>query len=541
MVLRKPYAFLIKNFKLIHLILAILMGLFFSKLRSIAEFFKNYIDEGIYGQVFNAVSDNVGAFGIILPLIIIGVIILIAYILHMKQKPIRFYIVSVIAFIVEIIAVILATVILNTIQLGHPTMLIVDVFYDFYNIISYIPIPFIIITLARAVGFNIKQFNFKKDLMELNIADEDSEEFELEVDVDTEDIKAKINRKIRFFKYIYLENKLAFIIGIVVLFLASIFGIYTYINSIEKIYDEGYQFNAYGLDVTINKSYKTKYASNGKEIDKNKFFIVVDLTIKNKYETDQILPYEFIYLRLDELEKISPTDKYKEELSDFGLRYVENDKIKAKEERQVILVYEVRNKYKDNNFRLEYLLDKIQEDDNSGSYKYSKINLKPIEFKEVSKISEKKLTEELDFQGSLIEGTKIKIDEAYLDKKFSYKYKQLIGGQEKEFTKTIVPTDTGSYKKAVLKLKVHVTKNDKLNKKVYDSIFEKFANIEYEKEGKVYKQKPVIIDLTPSNSEYTFLEVVNDATSAEKVTLVFTIRDKEYRYILIDKKIEEQK
>ena len=103
MILRKPYAFLIKNFKLIHLILAILMGLFFSKLRSIAEFFKNYIDEGIYGQVFNAVSDNVGAFGIILPLIIIGVIILIAYILHMKQKPIRFYIVSVIAFILVIV------------------------------------------------------------------------------------------------------------------------------------------------------------------------------------------------------------------------------------------------------------------------------------------------------------------------------------------------------------------------------------------------------------------------------------------------------
>ena len=44
MVLRKPYAFLIRNFKLIHFILAILMGVFFSKLRSIADFFKEYIE-----------------------------------------------------------------------------------------------------------------------------------------------------------------------------------------------------------------------------------------------------------------------------------------------------------------------------------------------------------------------------------------------------------------------------------------------------------------------------------------------------------------
>lgn len=534
MVLRKPYAFLIRNFKLIHFILAILMGVFFSKLRSIADFFKEYIDQGIYGKVYNAVSDNIGAIGIILPVIIIGVLILIAYILNMKQKPIRFYIIGIITYIVEIILLIIASFILNSIQHGSVSITLIDIFYDFFNIISYIPVVFIVITLARAVGFNIKQFNFKKDLMELNISEEDSEEFELEVDVDTEDIKAKINRKLRFIKYVYLENKIVFISGAIILVIGLAFGIYSYISSMEKIYDEGYSFTAYGLEVTLNKSYKTKYATNGKLIDKNRFFIIVDFTIKNNYETDQVLPYEYIYLRLDELEKISPTNDYKDEFSDFGLRYVENNKIKAKESRQVILVYEISNKYEKNNFRLEYLLSKINEDETTGSYKYSKIDLKPIEFNEVKQVSSKKLGEELEFKNSLIEGTKIKIDEVNIENKFNYKYTQVIGGQEREFTKTIVPSDSSAYKKAVLQLKVTISKNKNLNEKVYTSLYEKFATIEYEKDGKVYRQKTFIIDLTPNNSNETYLEIVSEAKDSEKVTLVFTIRDKEYKYLLID-------
>ena len=38
MILRKPYAFLIRHFKLIHLILTVLMYLFFKKIRVLITF-----------------------------------------------------------------------------------------------------------------------------------------------------------------------------------------------------------------------------------------------------------------------------------------------------------------------------------------------------------------------------------------------------------------------------------------------------------------------------------------------------------------------
>ena len=102
--------------------------------------------------------------------------------------------------------------------------------------------------------------------------------------------------------------------------------------------------------------------------------------------------------------------------------------------------------------------------------------------------------------------------------------------------KTIVPTNTSKYRKTIMRLKVNITKNDKLNQLIYDSLFAKFATIEYELNGKTYTQKPAIIDLSPKDSEYTYLEVVKDSSKATKVTLIFTIRDKEYRYQLIEQK-----
>ena len=44
MILRKPYAFLIKNFKIIHLVLTVLMIYIIYRLNGISKFIYNYID-----------------------------------------------------------------------------------------------------------------------------------------------------------------------------------------------------------------------------------------------------------------------------------------------------------------------------------------------------------------------------------------------------------------------------------------------------------------------------------------------------------------
>ena len=69
MILRKPYAILIKNFKLIHIILAIFMGYLFYKTNMVLSFLNEYLS-----SVATTISSDVTSslFG---PLLIISLII----------------------------------------------------------------------------------------------------------------------------------------------------------------------------------------------------------------------------------------------------------------------------------------------------------------------------------------------------------------------------------------------------------------------------------------------------------------------------------
>ena len=531
MILRKPYAFLIKNFKLIHLILTVLMFLFFQKLKSLVDYFNSYIDLKRFENIPGIVNEVFDSALLYLPIIIIIVISIVMWLLITKKKPVKFYVISIITYLIEIVAVIVAYMTLVTIQQGEPDSTLIMVFRDFLEFLVYVPIPLMIIAISRSIGFNMKRFNFKKDMLELDIAEEDNEEFEVEVNIDTEDIKSKLNRKKRFIKYVYLENKAVFWVGGILTIIAIAVGVYIYSNSGEKIYLEKEIFNSYGVDVFVEQSYKIKKDPIDKTIKSDKFYVVVLLNLKNNLDEEVKIPYNKIYLKVTEQDKYSPTDEYKEYFNEFGLRYFSYDNLEKLENQKYILVYEVDDKYQNNNFILEYLT----KEENNEIFEYAKVALIPKEYKESTLVTTKKLGENLTFEESLISGTEITISEIEINSKFNYKYFQTIGGVEKEFIKTIVPTNESIYEKTIMKLKVDLKENTELNPKIYSSIFEKYVTIEYNYNGKINIQKPRIIDLTLKDSEYVYLEVISDIAKSDEVSMIFNIRDKKFKYELIKK------
>lgn len=536
MVLRKPYAFFIKHFKLIHILLTILMILFFVKIRDVVNFFNSYIEIGTYSQMSDVASKYIGLWEFILPIIVIVVIITIMSILHMKQKPIRYYLFAILVNVVEMIMLVISYTLLTQIQIGtiQPTFL--QIFRDLFSSLSYVMIPFILISLVRGVGFNVKQFNFKKDLMELEIDERDNEEFEFEVDVDTDDLKAKFNRSLRFIKYAYLENKVvfyvvgvAFIIGLGVL-------IYSYFGSLEKTYKENQTFTAYYLDLQVKNSYKTTTSSNGSVIRNDKFYVVVELEAKNKYDVDLTIPYENIHVRVNEYTKFSPIDSYIDEFSEFGKRYISTGKVKASSTQQLILVFELDKKYENDELRLEYLVSTNSKRKN-GIYDYAKIKIEPKNLKKIVNVNNAKLGDILKFDDSLIVGTEFKATEVEFNKRYTYKYKQKIGGVEREFSRSIIPKDTSLYFKTIMRIDADLVTNPDLYYKIYSNFYSKYVGIEYLDGKEMVRQKAKVIDLTPNiiNSKYIYLEVLEDVSKSKKVNLVFTIRDREYKYTVIDK------
>jgi len=539
MVLRKPYAFLIKNFKLIHIILTVLMAVMFNKMRSISEFLGKYIDLGLLEQVPGVVKEQFGVLSFLLPILIIALLITILYLLKLKEKPIKYYLFAILAFIIETVAMIMAYVALNQIQFGNANITFLRIIKDLIDVISYIIIPFGVVALVRAVGFNIKQFNFKKDLIELNISEEDSEEFEVEVEVDTDDIKSKINRKFRFIKYIYLENKPIFFTIAGGIFLAIVGLIISLILGIEKIYKENESFVSNGVEVTVLNSYKTQKSYNGSNIRKDKFYVIVDLKLKNLVNDKVSLPYEYIFIRVDSDTKYSPMDDYIDEFSDLGIRYTSESFLKANEIKNNILVFEIDKKYINNDLRFEYITESKKEQ-NIFSYTYAKVNLKPNDFSNVKLVKEYKLGDTIEFKDSLIKGTKLKITTVDLKNRYNHEYQETIGEELKTYYKIITPIDTSVYKKTVMRLEAELTENKDLNSKIYKSFFSKFVTIKYEKDGKTITQKAKVYDLTPSNSKYSYIEVVEEVANSKNVTLVFTVRDKKYEYEVISPELTEE-
>ena len=97
MVLRKPYKFLIKHFRFIHLILALLSTYLLTKTYSLWNFFKEYVNSSS-PIVPSGTSNEYFSGSMILAciLVVVGSIIILV-LMRMKKKPVMYYLFSIIS------------------------------------------------------------------------------------------------------------------------------------------------------------------------------------------------------------------------------------------------------------------------------------------------------------------------------------------------------------------------------------------------------------------------------------------------------------
>ncbi len=125
---------------------------------------------------------------------------------------------------------------------------------------------FVLICLIRGIGFNIKKFNFSKDLDDLQISDKDREEFEFTLGQNNYKYMRTLRRSIREFKYYILENKFAIsLTTTVVVIILSVVGFNYYKNYIRGL-QETESAIVDNITYTVLDSYVTKYDFNGDRI-----------------------------------------------------------------------------------------------------------------------------------------------------------------------------------------------------------------------------------------------------------------------------------
>lgn len=372
MIIRKPYAFLIKNFKKIHIALLIL-GIYVGyKLLDVITFVNEFMKFGTYDLYANPVSNYI-SFGLIFSILLISGLsgALILLLLH-KNKPWKAYLIPFIEYLILFFV-----------------LLMINSFFDNYT--SYVEstdlrfsrdllyifmigqVPSIYVFLMRAFGLDIKKFNFNSDAEFLELSEDDREEFEISIDFDKNTIKRGWKRLLRNLGYFYQEHKIICSTIVIILFGVCCFKTYEFIFITNKSYKEGEFYNINGLSIVVNNTYYSQYDYNGKVVSNKNNFVIVDLTVTN-LDAPQTLNLNYFHLKNGTADYVTTNNLYSTEFQDLGVTYKDVKELKREESISFIIIYKVDKKLNPNNFVLYY-----QETHNKNILRKYKLKVKNLD------------------------------------------------------------------------------------------------------------------------------------------------------------------
>lgn len=375
MIIRKPYAFLIKNFRKIHIVLLFLSLFIAYKLYDINNFLNLYISSGIYDSYKNPITLHV-SFWLLLSIIIviIGSIALLI-LLNYKKKPWKLYLLPVIEYVAMFF-------VLNMIKsfFTHysydvkPTDLRLS--KDLLSIFLIIQLPSIFFFIMRVFGLDIKKFNFNMEKEFLELSEEDREEIEIGLSLDKHSFIRGYKRLLRNIKYVYFEHKKICRTIICLLILCIIFSFFRYFST-NRSYSEGDFYSANGYTIQINHAYFTDKDYAGNIISNKSNFVIIEGLIINNNEPRKI-KFEKFHLKARNKDYTTTHKTYEKEFSDLGTVYDDVKEIKRDEKLSFIVIFKVDKNFNYKNLKLYY-----QED--SGKLRLIKMNIK-----DYSKIAETK-------------------------------------------------------------------------------------------------------------------------------------------------------
>ena len=489
MILRKPYAFLIKYFMLIHIVLTALMVYVCINFRSVASFIADYINNT---AALSSATSYFTLISFLAILLVIGISLTIFFLMRYKKKPKLLYLLNIsLYFILLVLAVVLSSVFagLEDQPLQSQT---VRLYRDIVGIINIVQYVFILLMIIRTLGFDVKKFDFASDIREMEVTSDDNEEIEITLGVDSDKIVRGVRRYFRELGYYYKENKMIilsllaiFVVAVAIYFILSV-------NIFNKVYKEN--------DTVVNSDYAMKvtdsYLSNldisGNNVSlKNSTYVIVKLKLQATSDENKKMQTEYLMLKVGN-KRYDPIKKYYKYYSDIGTGY-STQKLTYGKSMEYILMFSIDK----DDINKKMLLTNVITDNS--------IRIKPTSLDNASLVSEAKLNEKLEYKDTVIGSGSITIN----NYETSNRIENIIAG----------------YNKTVLKLGVDTNIDNYTN---YDFI-NTFVTIKMEKDG-----KSTVLDFENRTSKIDnnniYVEVSKEINNADHIYLEIRIRDKLYKY-----------
>lgn len=522
-VLKKPYAFLIKHFKLIHLLLCIPLIYLIFRTGAIATFLNSYVSANYFTSETNLAGTYINYFMYLAILLVLLFVLAIYFLMRQKKKDTKFYLFLMLYYIVLFVLISFCYSILNQIEEATLTAQTVRVYRDI-AIIVYLPQFFFLgYSVLRGIGFDVKKFNFDEDAKELEITDIDSEEFELVFGKNAYKYKRTARRFIREFKYYVLENKIAFSIlaSIVVVVLGTLvylnFGVY------NRVYRETQRISHNSLAISVEDSILTNLDLNGNV--GNTYYMAIKVHIKNNGKTSSSLDYENFRLSVAN-RMIEPVLDRSANFPDLGLPYTRNTRIEAGSENVYVLVYEVDPSLINESMQLK-ILDSVTFEIGSVTPIYKTVRLNYEKVFETENIREVDFGKILELSDTRLGLTQIQINDYLISNSYEYSYQSCTNSICQNLKNKVV---SGSSKTLLVLNRMFVLSNYTNYyeaRKGSSSFVTDFLKVRYTVNDKTYTS--TISNLTPRELSDTWVfEIDQNIRNATKIDLLVNIRGKQY-------------
>lgn len=528
-ILKKPYAFLIKRFKIIHLIITAFLLLIGYRSIQIYNFFNEYVLNNYTTKITIGLSSMYTPkylFWSIL-LIIAGVTTILVFLLKKKKKSLL-YILMDVYYVVLFIGFIYLSSVLSSFEYA---LLASTTARGIRDVLLMVLVPqaiFIFFCALRSIGLNIKQFNFAKDLREIEYASADADEVEISINFEGYKAKRTLRRLVREIIYYVKENKFIVICLTGIIVVVSGYYMFTHSSgSYDLNYGVGATFTYNNLKINFKESIITNLNYKGKIINDGKYYLVLQAGISNQSGSTVNLDYRSFALNVGS-EQIFPSSNYVRNFLDFDRPNAQTT-FSSKVDTTILLVYELNENQIKKNMKMQIYNGVVYKDGESIT-KNIYVKIKPKIIGKVQIDKNYQLNNEVVFKDTYLKKSTLKIENYQINKTYHYKYEickkdecnnydDMLSAPYTRSDNVILTLDTDLY------LDPDSTYSKNFPK--YSDFAEYFITIKYRVGDEVFDNR--YINVTPKEGvSFMAFEVYKDIEKASVIQAVVNIRDRQY-------------
>ena len=531
MIIRKPFAFIIQKFKLLHFLVLVPVLYLVVKFYHLKNFFNKFVVDGYLTDITNAPEVYYSFLMLFACIIIIAFCVLLIALFKRKNKYYFPYLLVGLFYLgVFVFSLFTKGLLVNAVnsELASSTSLIIR---SLTMILFYGQVVCIPIILLLTFGFDIRSGEFIDIKEEISFDEEDSEEVEINLASDNYKVKRWFNRYIREIKYYFIENKNIFIVLGSILGIIILFFIGKFLLSLNRVIRVDQSFNYSKISLTITGSTLSTLDYGGNVISDGKIYLAVKVNAKNN--TTDLLPIVTSDFCLEvDGQCVYPTLDRSGKFIDLGLPYY-GEKIGKDRSYDYVFVYELAEEQAQNKYKVK-VLDSLVYKKDEVIPKYKEITLTPSYISNVNKVGDYSIGSEIKFNQSNLLNTTFKVTNAVISDFYRYNYNYCY----KDNCYDSVNSVTAASNNMLLVLDGEL--NEDVSSAFFRSVgnkasfYDNFCTIKYTLNGKEYVAE--VKDKTPKEvSGKVVLETTGSIRNADSIQLIITIRDKAY-YLNVYKK-----